>query len=472
MVAENIRLPSEMSGNGLRKALIGIPIRNRHRQSGHFTCEFAPKKSLEGLLIDDSQVRTISAEAVCALAAYMEWIRDHAPAGLQIRCSPGSTLRECGLSSDLTVVEDNKSKQPLGVHRLDLGASPKTLPLSADARSRISQAVVTIMRRCSSSQFPLGLQETDAVRIFLQEGLTNVVEHAYVSTNVNAVAWVGLGITSVEESVSLFADNPHDPTGDWCERHKRNGARFVIELCICDTGVGIVESLGESYFAEHAFGISTELKNGSLTTAAGGFWVDFYASTNTIISTGDYFIGTEFVSGIGSNNLAIVSWSGPFPNGIPDNTYWVGWIIDATDAVNESDESNNIEYKRGYQLIVTSSDPYEPNDVMSSAYYLGGPVATYVVDSYINPSGDEDWYRVTEDAGFTLTITLDLLPADYDLELYDAAGTLLVGSYSTGTFLESIVYPAPSTGSYYIRVYGFASASSSTSQYQLTVNVP
>jgi hypothetical protein len=228
--------------------------------------------------------------------------------------------------------------------------------------------------------------------------------------------------------------------------------------------------------AGDSFTVHTELKNGSLSTSSGAFWVDFYASTNTTITTFDEFIGSVQVSSITPNDLRVVSWSGPFPSSIPAGTYWVGWIIDALNDVSESNESNNIAYKTSYQLTVNTPppppDPYESNDSFGTAYYLGGPINTYVVTPYINPSGDVDWFRVTEDAGFTLTITLDQLPADYDVELYNSSGTFLAGSYNGGTIAESITYTAPTTGSYYIRVDGFSGASSSTNSYRLTVDVP
>ncbi len=224
--------------------------------------------------------------------------------------------------------------------------------------------------------------------------------------------------------------------------------------------------------AGQSFTVRTELKNGSLSVASGGFWVDFYASTNTTITTSDYFIGDAYVSGITPNDLAIAEWTGSFPSGIPDGTYWVGWIIDSTYIVTESNEANNTAYKTSYQLIVDSGDSYEPNDTLATAYYLGGPLGTYTANAYISSSTDIDCFSVTQDAGYTITITLDQLPADYDLELYNSSGTFLAGSYNGGTITESISYTVLTTASYYVVVYGYNGAYSTTNQYRLTVNVP
>ncbi len=89
------------------------------------------------------------------------------------------------------------------------------------------------------------------------------------------------------------------------------------------------------------------------TASSGGFYVSYYASTNTYISTSDYIIGTDYVSSISPFNYRDSDWSGTFPS-IPDGTYYVGWIIDSGEAVTEFDETNNVAYKDSYQLVVTS----------------------------------------------------------------------------------------------------------------------
>ncbi len=88
------------------------------------------------------------------------------------------------------------------------------------------------------------------------------------------------------------------------------------------------------------------------------FNISYYASTDTIISADDYLIGIDTVSSISSMNFSFSGLDGVFPNsGIPDGIYYVGWIIDSTDDVNEFDETNNIAYVSSKQLIVDSLGP-------------------------------------------------------------------------------------------------------------------
>ncbi|MFX1393724.1 MAG: S8 family serine peptidase [Promethearchaeota archaeon] len=86
--------------------------------------------------------------------------------------------------------------------------------------------------------------------------------------------------------------------------------------------------------------------------ASGAFIVSYYASLDTTITDTDFLIGTDIISSIPSGDYADSSWSGTFLGGMPDGTYYIGWIIDSNDDVDESNEDNNVFYETSYQLIV------------------------------------------------------------------------------------------------------------------------
>ncbi|HDD24148.1 MAG TPA: trypsin-like serine protease, partial [Chloroflexi bacterium] len=117
--------------------------------------------------------------------------------------------------------------------------------------------------------------------------------------------------------------------------------------------------------AGQSFEIHCDIRNGG-SGDAGPFKVKFYASTNTTITTYDYYIGTVNMSGIAAGDWANCDWSGTFPTSIPAGTYYIGWIIDADDEVAESDENNNTAYKQGYQLKVYGGPPPVPTGVTAS----------------------------------------------------------------------------------------------------------
>lgn len=86
----------------------------------------------------------------------------------------------------------------------------------------------------------------------------------------------------------------------------------------------------------------------------------------------------------------------------------------------------------------------------------------------ISPSGDNDYYRFVITTGGTATITLSTLPADYDIRLYNSAGTQLAISQNGGTSNETIsrTYTA---GTYFVRVYGYQNANNASNCYTLRV---
>ncbi len=80
----------------------------------------------------------------------------------------------------------------------------------------------------------------------------------------------------------------------------------------------------------------------------------------------------------------------------------------------------------------------------------------------ISSSSDVDYYKFVIANGGTATITLNTLPADYDMRLYSSNGTTqLAISQNSNTTAESIsrTYTA---GTYYIKVYGYSGANSTT----------
>ncbi len=110
-------------------------------------------------------------------------------------------------------------------------------------------------------------------------------------------------------------------------------------------------------------------------TDAGQFTVDFYLSTNSTITTDDFFLGQRIVSGIDTGLttgiltqiLNLPAADNEFWNGT--GTYHVGMIIDRDDNIVESNESNNSN--RG--LLLDKDDltiivPEVPADLRGTAF--------------------------------------------------------------------------------------------------------
>lgn len=127
-------------------------------------------------------------------------------------------------------------------------------------------------------------------------------------------------------------------------------------------------------------------------------------------------------------------------------------------------------YSSSHLFSTTSSgcaESYEPNESRTAAARLPTSLSAR---SQINSATDADWYRFGNSSSKrNISITLTNLPANYNLALYKANGTLLRQSTNTGTGSESITYNNGALGTYYVQVVGYNGAYSTTQCYELSV---
>ncbi|HTF80911.1 MAG TPA: PPC domain-containing protein, partial [Cytophagales bacterium] len=97
----------------------------------------------------------------------------------------------------------------------------------------------------------------------------------------------------------------------------------------------------------------------------------------------------------------------------------------------------------------------EPNNALWNATEFTTSGTTYGGVEY---SGDEDYYRIVVSVANYLNLSLNDVPADFELELYDGSGTKLVGGVGyRGTTNEIFTYYA-FPGTYYVKVSGYNNA--------------
>jgi hypothetical protein len=137
-------------------------------------------------------------------------------------------------------------------------------------------------------------------------------------------------------------------------------------------------------------------------------------------------------------------------------------------------------------------DPYENNDTNADPTNLGTITDTLIVEYLSIDKGqtDFDWYLVTmtntsigikvepfgstyligPEGGSTSSISTDSI-SDLDIELYDALGTTLLASATSGGIgePESLTYILPSAGDYQIQVYRKAGSGNGCQRYTMTV---
>ncbi len=118
----------------------------------------------------------------------------------------------------------------------------------------------------------------------------------------------------------------------------------------------------------------------------------------------------------------------------------------------------------------TCTDIYESNNSSSTAKT---PVLNTNLTGFITPSTDVDWFKftTTTTGGTRVKVDLTNLPADYDVVLYKSnASTKLATGANRGTTSESVKYNTSSTGTYYVKVYGYSGATSATACYTLKIS--
>ncbi|MEO0867492.1 MAG: CARDB domain-containing protein, partial [Cyanobacteria bacterium J06642_11] len=126
--------------------------------------------------------------------------------------------------------------------------------------------------------------------------------------------------------------------------------------------------------------------------ASGAFDVDFYLSTNDIISTNDELLGSVTVSSVAANtatgilsvNLTLPGINDTFWQG--NGTYYVGTIIDPANTVSETNEANNLNVG-----LFEDFDNVIVNDVTQTGTRNNDDfIGTDAADSFDGLRGDDD----------------------------------------------------------------------------------
>lgn len=117
----------------------------------------------------------------------------------------------------------------------------------------------------------------------------------------------------------------------------------------------------------------------------------------------------------------------------------------------------------------TCVDNYEPNNTNGTAATLSTGT-TY--GELIATSTDIDWFKFTTTSPNTkIKVNMTSLPGDYDIRLYDNAGTQKGSSINGGTTDEQIIWNATTAGTRYIKINGYAGAFNTSDCYDVLISV-
>jgi hypothetical protein len=80
--------------------------------------------------------------------------------------------------------------------------------------------------------------------------------------------------------------------------------------------------------------------------------IAYFASTDTTITSADHPLGDEFTWSLPASQFRDITVPLRVPNSLPRGSYYVGWIIDPFNGIQESNESDNVAVKQSKKLTV------------------------------------------------------------------------------------------------------------------------
>ncbi|MBY8984927.1 MAG: carboxypeptidase regulatory-like domain-containing protein [Candidatus Lokiarchaeota archaeon] len=209
------------------------------------------------------------------------------------------------------------------------------------------------------------------------------------------------------------------------------------------------------------------------TASSGIYYVHYYASTNDYISTSDYYIGTSTSESTGAFATDTATFTGTLPD-IPAGVYYIGWIIDKDDTVDEFDEGNNKAVFATQRTILGAPPPSgyievtvrdsTTNNLIPSAYVTVKDDTDTIIDTgYTDGSG---FYVVTElDIGWH---TVEISKSGY----YDQQKTDYINWDGDDDYLTFyMVEMPPDSGYIEVNVKDYDTSNPLISAYVQTVNI-
>ncbi len=189
---------------------------------------------------------------------------------------------------------------------------------------------------------------------------------------------------------------------------------------------------------------------------------------------------------IDNNAFAIFNWTGSLLAGataavtLPSVT---GYAVGAHTFTAKTGTVNGVADGNAANDALTATFTYTINTCANDNETANNAAATAVVmavntskNSQIGSNGDVDYYKFTTTAAAPkVKLMLTNLPADYDLDFYSATAagvisTKIATSANGSTTAETITYNTQTTAqTYFVRVYGYSGAFSTTICYNLSV---
>lgn len=188
---------------------------------------------------------------------------------------------------------------------------------------------------------------------------------------------------------------------------------------------------------------------------AGDFWYGYYFSSDNKLDEADQLMSLKPMPGLGGKTSVDVDDKAIVPVDAKPGPAYVIVAADATKAVAESQELNNTDATAVEVIKLCIQDALEPNGAPNFATPL--PMGR-TKDLSLCPY-ELDWFVVDLKKGETLTVTVDFLQAqgDLDVRLYKVNKFAQpVAVSATKKAPEQFIYVADESTKFYVRISGFA----------------
>ncbi len=255
--------------------------------------------------------------------------------------------------------------------------------------------------------------------------------------------------------------NYMDYTDDACMNMFTAGQASRMTASINTSRSGLLSSLGCTPPSTSSCGVPSGLASGSITTT--GATVSWTAVSGAASYAIQYRVNgsSTWTSTTSTTNSKAIT-------GLTAATVYQ-FQVQTVCSSTSSAFSSSATFTTSSTSTTCSSDVYESNNTSSTAKTIAVNTDIYAL---ISTSTDKDWFKFTTTAAAPkVNVLLQNLPADYDVRLYNSSVSQLGISQNGSTTGESIKYNSSSAAStYYVQVYGYSGALSTTTCYKLRIN--
>ena len=300
-------------------------------------------------------------------------------------------------------------------------------------------------------------------------GLNNVqLWRANIDGSPTDPSWQQIGsaqqLTGNGPVSNSFSDSPNtagnywygvhvvDNAGNWNdERNSHTGGQpgvygpdqVTVIPPVPDLAVQSVDATNGTYKPGDTIVVDNVIQNVGGSTSL-GYRVDFYASTNTSITTSDYNLGYVNRSGLSAGGTHNYATTVTFPSDIPAGNYYIGLIVTASD---DSNSSNNTGYD---STTVTVEFP----DLVASNLSINETDSTVFggdsITVYFNIRNQGTAYAISSYQGIMLSSNTNITSSDTELAS-EFTGPLFAGS-DTNETNYNVPIPTGISGRWYLGI--------------------